>query len=1142
MFLGKFLYPNKKYLNESDPEYTISSNVNTVDEDGGSVVFDISSNVRNEGQSIGYEITETAGVNNIEGVYEVLQTQAYSRYRIFMTRSHNTSKTSVFLKEVELINFSNQNVLREGGYLSSYAYSTKGSGATSNGPHDGNVSTNWHNDYWYMNGDSYGNGHWYEWRLNSEIYLKTFRNYGGTNLRDWKFQGSNDGSTWEDILDFTDYPYITNDDGWDEIELFSIEKSGTITPSAVDGSSALVVTMKTDSVVYDGNTFDITFSETGSEFKLDTDSDFTSDSITKTISMNDFSPVDYKVTSDVIQTTEGGSEINVTIEATNLSDIINVSRALNLSTYHGGVSIPSTVDITTISAGEHSGSFIITPLEDNLVYPDEVNITIMDPQNSSSTFLVNPDSENEEPVVGTGTLTINISDNDTPEYTISSNVNTVDEDGGIVIFDISSNVRKEGQSIGFEITEDSATDNIYDVRESMIGDFYSNISGWETQVDTYSDVSWQKLNGNGSMRMTSGHYNYVYVKKMISVRNGNNKIRINIPRIKIGSRYTNFAKNSKIMISILKDGVSLEPSDDGSTTTVPSDGFVKILDYPNIISEGYENSIYDEDHYYSGYIDHEFNVDDLDSTYEFRIGLWEGSSSSTQYTHVYIDSIEDMYASFTVNSDGKSGTITPLTTDGSTGLSVKLKTDSTVYNGNSFNVTFSQNGSKFKLDTESDFTSDSITKTININEFSPLDYKITSDVVQTTEGGSEINVTIEATNLSDIINVSRTLNLSVDSDRVSVPPTVDITTISAGEHSGSFVIDVITPDDNIIYPDEVDITITDPINSSSTFLVNPDSENEAPVVGTGTLTVTVIDNDVPEYTVSSNVNTVDEDGGVVVFDISSNVRKEGKSIGFQITETVGVDNIESVHGESFYDDFSSDISRWEVTLQSNWNWVSETYCNVVYDNSHNGTMRMDSRSQRWSYTETLINHDNSGTQTNKVRINIPHINTSNSKIYVSIVKDDTVIENTGYFNLLDTISSDFGVITANGDGTYSGYLEIDFTYDVDPNSEYKLRIGHTQINYNGYGLSAWDHVYIGDVNIYNVSQNLGKSGTITPSAVDGHAALTIKMKTDSVVSDGNTFDITFSESGSQFKLDTDSDFTSDSITKTININEQTPIE
>ena len=709
-----------------------------------------------------------------------------------------------------------------------------------------------------------------------------------------------------------------------------------------------------------------------------------------------------------------------------------------------------------------------------------------------------------------------------PEYTISSNVNTVDEDGGIVIFDISSNVRKEGQSIDFLITEDSATDNIYDVRESMIGDFYSNISGWETQVDTYSDVTWQKLNGNGSMRMTSGHSDYVYVKKIISVRNGNNKIRINIPRIKIGSVYTDFGKNSKIMIQILKDGVSVEPSG----------GFVKILDYPNIISEGYENSIYDEDHYYSGYIDHEFTVDDLDSTYEFRIGLYEASSN---YLHVYIDSIEDMYASFTVNSDGKSGTITPLATDGSTGLSVKLKTDSAVYNGNSFNVTFSQNGSKFKLDTDSDFTSDSITKTININEFSPLDYKVTSDVVQTIEGGSEINVTIEATNLSDIINVSRTLNLSVDGDRVSIPPTVDITTISAGEHSGSFVIDVITPDDNIIYPDEVNITITDPINSSSTFLVNPDSENEAPVVGTGTLTVTVIDNDVPEYTVSSNVNTVDEDGGVVVFDISSNVRKEGKSIGFSIIETVGVDNIESVHGESFYDDFSSDISRWEVTLQSNWNWVSETYCNVVYDNSHNGTMRMDSRAQRWSYTETLINHDNSETQTNKVRINIPHINTSNSKIYVSIVKDDTVIENTGYFNLLDTISSDFGVITANGDGTYSGYLEIDFTYDVDPNSEYKLRIGHTQINYNGYGLSAWDHVYIGDVNIYNVNQNLGKSGTITPSAVDGHAALTIKMKTDSIVSD--RFDITFSETGSEFKLDTDSDFTSDSITKTINISD-----
>ena len=360
---------------------------------------------------------------------------------------------------------------------------------------------------------------------------------------------------------------------------------------------------------------------------------------------------------------------------------------------------------------------------------------------------------------------------------------------------------------------------------------------------------------------------------------------------------------------------------------------------------------------------------------------------------------------------------------------------------------------------------------------------------------------------------------------------MNITTISAGEHSGSFTITPI--DDNILYPDEVNITITDPVNSSSTFLVNPDSENEAPVVGTGTLTVTVIDNDIPEYTVLSNVNTVDEDGGVVVFDISSNVRRGGQSIGFEITETAGVNNIESVNEplsyEFFYDDFASDMSGWTTAVE--WYYSSSVTHSTLYD----GTVRFGSLSQRWAYTETPITHANSGTQTNRIRINIPHISDNNSQLYVEILKDGQSIQNSGWIDL-DGTETTYSSITANGDGSYSGYVEVEYTDDVDLNSTYEINIEQHQSYDRNY---VWAYVYIGDINIYNVTQgNLGILGTITPSAVDGSSALVVTMKNDSVVYDENTFDITFSESESEFKLDTDSDFTLNQVTKTININEQ----
>ena len=339
--------------------------------------------------------------------------------------------------------------------------------------------------------------------------------------------------------------------------------------------------------------------------------------------------------------------------------------------------------------------------------------------------------------------------------------------------------------------------------------------------------------------------------------------------------------------------------------------------------------------------------------------------------------------------------------------------------------------------------------------------------------------------------------------------------------------------------------------ASVTYLIKDDSVVEGTEQlnlsldnGEDSVSVDIIDQTPFTYHLSSSASQVDEDGGIVAFNISSNVREEGKSIGFEITETAGVNNIESVYqeffDEHFYDDFESDIVGWNAYGQS-------SAASVEHSTSYGGTMLFSSSSGSISYAYSLIpiNYTNSGNQTTRIKINIPHITDSNSKIVVRVQRfikgtDNGIgyILNPNFINLNGTETT-YSSITANGDGTYSGYLEIDYTADIDLEQyDYKVSIHQWQISDS----STTSSVYVGDVNIYNVTQgNLEKSGTITPSAVDGSSRLVVTMKKDSVVYEGNTFDITFSETGSKFKLDTDSDFTSDEITKTINIMEQDTI-
>ena len=306
----------------------------------------------------------------------------------------------------------------------------------------------------------------------------------------------------------------------------------------------------------------------------------------------------------------------------------------------------------------------------------------------------------------------------------------------------------------------------------------------------------------------------------------------------------------------------------------------------------------------------------------------------------------------------------------------------------------------------------------------------------------------------------------------------------------------------------------------------------------------------PEYTISSDVNTVDEDGGIVIFDISSNVRNEGQSIGFEITEDSATDNIESVYQSYLYDDFTDDVDGWNFYDAG---FAGGTHNYYGGDTVAARTMRLWSMSgyhtNTWPWsTSSWINHNSNESSTNRIRVFFEIIDVD-SKIHIFVStttavnpseqsgwQDSITISTTGELTIGSSPTP--GLTQVSGQSYYSGYIDLDYEFDGNLDKTYSVRF-----QFDSPNSTKVHNAYIKRVLVYNPSQgNLEKSGTITPSAVDGSSRLVVTMKTDSVVSDGNTFDITFSETGSEFKLDTDSDFTSDSITKTININEQTPIE
>ena len=128
--------------------------------------------------------------------------------------------------------------------------------------------------------------------------------------------------------------------------------------------------------------------------------------------------------------------------------------------------------------------------------------------------------------------------------------------------------------------------------------------------------------------------------------------------------------------------------------------------------------------------------------------------------------------------------------------------------------------------------------------------------------------------------------------------------------------------------------------------------------------------------------------------------------------------------------------------------------------------------------EKIINHTHSGIQTNRVRINIPHVNNDKSYLRFFIKKEGSsasVSTHWPYIRLNDVqdndieIYNDYGDTTslfggfyftpANPDGSISGYIDFEYTADIDLNSTYTLRISHQKVG-SGY---QFYHTHIGDI-------------------------------------------------------------------------------
>ena len=213
--------------------------------------------------------------------------------------------------------------------------------------------------------------------------------------------------------------------------------------------------------------------------------------------------------------------------------------------------------------------------------------------------------------------------------------------------------------------------------------------------------------------------------------------------------------------------------------------------------------------------------------------------------------------------------IIPNDNDGNFNVEIPLKTDSVYYNNNSFKV---------KL-TDSQQT---LEETININEDSntELKYSVSSSSTQTTEGGTAIDLTVTVDNAVGGNIPSRQISLTTNgTDDVTLISPLTVTSTPQ-----TFPNAILATDDNLVENDEpYTVTLTDNLGSfDSAGSYVPDSI---------ALPITILDDDIPQYTLSvqDNETVIDENGGTVTFIVETNIIDGQTVVEFEIIENIDED-------------------------------------------------------------------------------------------------------------------------------------------------------------------------------------------------------------------------------------------------------------
>ncbi len=174
---------------------------------------------------------------------------------------------------------------------------------------------------------------------------------------------------------------------------------------------------------------------------------------------------------------------------------------------------------------------------------------------------------------------------------------------------------------------------------TIIDSFDSDISGWEVFGNLNnsngalpSSLTWDSLGGLGTMKIESLNGTNILAYRTIDSSMFNKKVRINFAKIESNDLMAN---DVVIFIQFYKDGVEYYtplpynwPNSPGNITTT------SLAQKPNM-SLNQDGTI-------SGYIEFDFNVDDLSATYELHIGQYiQGQGDfSHRWMNTYIDSIE----------------------------------------------------------------------------------------------------------------------------------------------------------------------------------------------------------------------------------------------------------------------------------------------------------------------------------------------------------------------------------------------------------------------------------------------------------------------------------------------------------------------